>query len=206
MVQLYLSYAGQCGIAPEALCAAAGFTERQLGVGGAYVPYFWLWTIRREIIRRRPGVSVGLELGLHFSAAQRGYMHEALKHAETPRSALSLWNQMVLLVHRGVADGPSLRDDGTLVSWCMPKLAEEPSEAFECLFVAATESFRAATGQALVPRAVHFTTCRPEHLAGFEALFRAPVHTGQHDDAMIFDRALVDRPIARADLTDPEGS
>lgn len=200
MVQLYVMFGIKCGLAPEAMYAAAGISEAQVAVPSAHVPYRWLWLVRDHVLRQFPDRPLGLALGHFFTMDQYGYMGQAMKHAASPRAAIALWNQLVMVMHRGVPDPPRLDDEGPFMRWSMPVLLEEPSESFESTFVATTIALRTLTGCAhLAPHAVEFTRCRREFLPAYEAFFGATVRTGQPRDAMVFTCDVLDLPLAHAD-------
>ena len=198
MVHLYLAFAVKWGLSPEALCAGAGCSESQLSLVNAHVPYRWLWHIRKQVIAQLPEVPVGLELGLFCSVDQFGYMGQAVKHAATPREALVLYNDLLLMVYRGATEFPRLHEADGRVSWIMPRLPDEPAEAFHAAFTGWAAIIRVMLQRHVAPHAVFFTRCQARHLGAFEAFFEAPVQVGATHDVLVYDAAVLDTPAVQA--------
>ncbi len=201
IVQFFVSFGVKQGLDPDELCELAGFSPEQIAYGDLHVPHAWLWTIRQAIIDRLPGdIPIGLELGQFSSLDQFGYLGHALKYSGTPLTMLGLF-----VTGARFADSiarelpPRLIVDAHQVRLEAPGQQFDPPECVEGIFTGLVASIRLLSEERIVPVAVQFSRPRQRFARAFEDYFGCVVEFGHPVDAIVFDRASLDRPYRAGD-------
>jgi AraC-like DNA-binding protein len=200
-VRQLLMFGVRHGLDPEDLCAAAGIAEQQLKDGRAHVPYAWAGPILESLITSLPDIPVGLELGLFASLDQLGYLGHAVKYCGSPLAAMRLVSQCAPLIDSLYLELPaSVTVDAERVTWALPSLRHDPHDWGEAVLVKSVAALRALVGADLAPLEVHLSRTDDARRALYEGFFAAPVRFGRQTDALVFERALLERPLQRSDL------
>lgn len=207
MAQLWLVFGVKHGLDPDQLCAAAGMRGPDFADHERQIPHAWFARLRGAVIERLPEVRVGLELGRFASPEHFGFAGHALKFCRTPGDALDLLVRSCGLMDSSFRKFPmrvEATDEGAALRIPPQAVAApDPPECAEAILVSHVSMLRSLLGEAIRPRFVRFAHARDlDSRRSFEAFFACDVHfadPGGH--AVVFDRAVLERPIPNADAT-----
>ena len=186
--------------APELnLARQAGMNVRDLGDPVARIPSLLVRTLVRATIERTGDQALGLRAGECIESNDFGMMGLAARNSPNLRWAL-------LCVARFI---PLLDDDleATLLEgrehfvWQLRNLAPRPLPAVNDFQLAsALVGIRAFAGKHVTPLEVHVRHAAPTTAEGYKRLFSVPVRFNARENALIFDRRLLESPIASANV------
>ncbi len=185
------------GVPRRALLDAAGLTEAELIDPDASLPLTAQLAVGRAVLAARPGINLGLVALKHSGPGTLGVLGYAIAHCPRLRDALGLF-----IRHQGlVTDAARWRlVGGRLHVGAHPALAAlgHPIEHMIGLWVVLG---RHLTGQAWVPRAVHFTHAPLGDPAEHAALFGVAPRF-EADETLLDLGDALDLPVlgARVDL------
>jgi AraC-like DNA-binding protein len=198
--QGYLMFGVKHGLDPQQLCAAAGIRPSDVVDRESQIPYAWADALIRLLIDRLPQLSVGIELGQFASIDQLGYLGQALRNCQTPLDALKLLARSARLLDSAYRQTTLVTESADEVEFCTPVLVpSDAPESIEMGFVNIVKGLRALSGAA-GPRAVRFAHDRDAALRlRLAELFACPVHFRCAGNALVFERAAMELPVAGAD-------
>jgi AraC-like DNA-binding protein len=198
--QAYLMFGVKHGFDPQEMCAAAGVRPSDIADRESQIPYAWADALGRQLIERLPHLSVGIELGQFSSIDQLGYLGQALRNCGTPLEALSLLARSARLLDSAYRHATLVVQTSDRIEFHTPVLTPaEPAEWIEMGFVNIVKGLR-TLGGVVAPREVRFAHDRDAALrARLAELFACPVHFHSTGNALVFDRAVMERTVAGAD-------
>jgi AraC-like DNA-binding protein len=198
--QGYLIFSVMHGFDPQQLCAAAGIRPSDVADRDSQIPHAWADALLRQLIERLPQLAVGIELGHFSSLDQLGYLGHALRHCRTPLEALKLLARSARLLDSAYRSGTLVVEAPHRVEFHTPVLVpNEQREAIEMGFVNIVKGLRTLTG-AVGPREVRFAHDRDAALRRrFSELFACPVYFQCSGNTLVFERSIMEQPLAGAD-------
>jgi AraC-like DNA-binding protein len=182
------------------LLERAGLTINELEPLEGAVPYVKVLALVREIDAYRPGIELGLEMGMGFSLARMAALGCALPHAPTLGVALrdltrfqQMMNGGLITWHFSAGAGRctmslTAHSDLTPIPW----LLEAPFAMFITLA-------RKLCGQPIVPLHVSFCHSRRRSNRMHQEFFGAPVFFDAEVTEMVIAASLLEMPVLQAD-------
>lgn len=199
-VQALLEVAGQHGADPGKLLALAGMTLPE--VSTARVPVerlLVLFDLARDVTGDIP-------LGLRMGSAAKPRMFNALGYAamscRTLGEAVSLIPRYEAVVYDGAVTSLSMHRDQVTIAWQPAGLASSSASMrpLNEAIVAGWLSYgRWITGQHAGVLEARFQHAASSALAEYKAFFGCEPRFGAVDNALVFDRALLDLPLIQHD-------
>jgi AraC-like DNA-binding protein len=198
--QAYLMFGVKHGLDPQEMCAAAGVRPLDIADRESLVPYAWVNGLGGQLLERLPHLALGIELGQFVSISlEPTFVGQAVRNCRTSLEGLKLLARTVRLFDSGYRVGTSVIESATSVEFHGPTLREDPPEVTEMCFVNLVTRGRASDPR-LGPREVRFAHGREAALRSrFGELFACPVRFDCSANVLVFDRELLERPIAGAD-------
>lgn len=197
-----VGFAAAAGVSPPKLLRAAGLEPSQLDDPDAYFPYaqeLRLWDAAARL-------SGDQDFGIHLAewATSASFHHFdmltfAARSSSTLREQFRLAGRHIRVIHDGIY--LRLEEDGDLARLVHGHRVERrgPRQPVEGLLALMLLHGRAGVGEDLEPRAVCFAHGEPDRVSEQERVFRAPVRYGCARNELVFERALLDRPLLHAD-------
>lgn len=199
----WVMIAERLGVDTEALMREHGVTRELLDAPDGRVPYPFVLAVLQAAVRRPGGETIGLQVG---ALGQWGFVAEyAVRNSPTFGEALRRFARFARLVADSVEvtldrDGDVARLGGTFATEQVPGLpAIVVRQGVDVWLSTVVTLGRNLTATAWSPREVHMTYPRPDDVAPYEALFRAPLLFEQPRSEVVLDAALLDLPVRGAD-------
>ncbi len=196
-----LDAARAVGVALDDVLDAHGVDAATLTRSDAYVPVALHEALWAEGARRSGDPHFGIRAAQGITPGQTGVVEYILRNCATMEDAATTWVRFAGVVSDRiegalVEDGPRLR-----LEW---RLARPPSPGAEQWTVFAQARslrlMRDALGDpSLAPSEVWFPHAAPPSAEALTAYFRAPVRFGRPTAALVWDRAVRDRPLRWVD-------
>jgi AraC-like DNA-binding protein len=199
-LQGVLVFAMGYGIAPEELTRRANIPLAELVDRDRRVPRSWGTEITRALKELLPDLALGIETGLFWSLDRIGYLGELVRHSSSIREALEKSLRVLPLIDTSILDEmPYVRTAGSEVALVMSYGKQEFWEEWvESLAFSSVQQVRALTEEPIVPLRACFTYDRESLRSRYEEHFRCPVHFSSSENAVYFERELLDRSIKGA--------
>jgi AraC-like DNA-binding protein len=187
------------GVDREALLAAAEIDPASLEEVDAHVPLQQLARLWFEAAKLSGDPDFGLNAGQRLPTGSFGVLEyavfsspnlgEAFDRVCRYNSILLFGSELQFEIHEKVAR----------FSHSFPSGLELPRHAQEFVLACVIVFGRRACGLNWTPTVVQFTHERPEDISAHEALFGCPIEFGSPMTYIEFDRALLARPLVKAD-------
>lgn len=199
-----INTASASGVAPEALCRAAGLELSALEDADNQIPFAQLVRLTEQGARLTGDDAFGLHVGERTDAKTYGLLGYVTINSRTFGEALNRLIRYQQL--RTDAVKFSLEIAGADVHLAYHYLTtdvspQERRQESEEMMSTMIKVWRKLTGVDWMPREVHFEHARPRDVSEHERIFRAPVRFVKPLTKLIFDASILTLPLAEADLT-----
>ncbi|WP_277374049.1 AraC family transcriptional regulator [Pseudomonas sp. AA-38] len=184
----------------ERVCLGLGFTPTDLARPGFRLSHRQSYLLVRRVIEQVGDKGLGLLVGGRQSAVSLGLVGLGMQACATLGEALELGLQFQR--HAGAMLGHDLEIQGDSARLLLTPLFYEPDvQAFymEEAFSSSLSIVRHLSVARLRPRLLCLDYPRPAHADLYEALFECPVRFGEQINAIEFDSAWLDMPLATRD-------
>jgi len=198
-LRIVLDTASSRGANADDLCASVGLVPALLEDTAARTSAEVASALYEEAARQTGDGALGLHVAersdffafdaLGFAIASKNNLREAFAHLGPSISALH-GTSMELNVNR----------DAAHLSYELPEEGTQPyRHRAEAYMARVLRMLALATGVGLRPRRVAFRHARPQDVSEHERVFGAPIAFGAPRHELVFDEALLDVPLVRAD-------
>lgn len=190
-------FAAARGVAAEPWLAGLGLTLAQLREPDTLVSFRQAATVIRRALRALPAEAVGLQMGAREGLASFGMLGLAMLSCRTVREAFDTGFRYHLAAGSLMDVEPEV--SATEVALRAHERFPEPELLpFLCeeMFSSTTALIRGMIGREVSPRRVELAYPAPPWAATYTRLFNCPVHFGTGANRLVFDAALLERPLA----------
>lgn len=172
---------------------------RDLGAPAARIPTLAARTLLRATIERTGDEALGLHAAACIESNDFGMMGLAARNSPSLRHALECTARFIPLLDDDLE--ASLFEDHNRFVWQLRNLAPRPLSAVNDFQVAsALMGIRRFAGASVTPLEVHVRHAAPTSVDAYKRMFDAPIRYNSRENALVFDRALLDRPVALANV------
>lgn len=197
-----IGFASSAGVSPAALLRAAGLDAQALADPDAYIPHAQELKLWDEAVR----LTGDEDFGIHFAEwlmrsppSHFDVLAFAIRSCATLGEHIRLASRYFRLLHEGVY--LTVEEDGQTARVVHGHIPEQigPRQPMEAALAVVLLHARQAVGDDLTPQAVCFSHPRPARVSEQARVFGAPVHYGRPRNALVLDRAALERPQRHAE-------
>ncbi|HBB34428.1 MAG TPA: AraC family transcriptional regulator [Cyanobacteria bacterium UBA8803] len=199
LVQAVLNAAEKANLETETLLNAIGLDSSVLQDADARISHEKLSALWQEITWRSGEEAIGLRLASFVEPAAFDVIGYAVDSSPNLGEGLSRLMRYIRLIHEGGKLTLEKKGKVVRITHGIPGLGLPlPGAACQWVLANIVLSSRKMTGLDIVPLKVGFQHQQPEDLSAYQRLFRAPLEFERPVNEIIFEAALLDRPLLRA--------